>query len=418
MLSLNKPFLILISLLISIVVTSQNVSTEELIQESRELARKDFFAADSLCKIAIRKANSESAELKFLANYRAGRNAKQWGFFEEAIFYYQNAIIAATEQRNDSALTKATIRLSESIFALGKVEEGIVKAFEGLDLAKEANKIDLIVDANSNLAELFRVSNQEELALEYNQLALKSALKSKNEDKWARVYNNFGAVLGELDRNEEAIDTLKHALALISDSNIYGKLKFTSNIAFCFRNLGQLDSALFYNLKALDLKKQISAEKTYGYTYGAIGRCYGDLGQTDSAIKYTTTAYKLEKKFNDLSRVKDASIHLAEAYYDLENYKEAFNYLNIAKELEDSLFGQQTEEKINLYKRKYDYAKKQQELDRVKNQLRFEEEEAKQQMVLFSSIVLLIILVVIVLGLIINKRNQEKNTFNFSWSNQ
>ncbi len=177
------------------------------------------------------------------------------------------------------------------------------------------------------------------MALEYNQLALKSALKSKNEDKWARVYNNFGAVLGELDRNEEAIDTLKHALALISDSNIYGKSKFTSNIAFCFRNWGQLDSALFYNLKALDLKKQISAENTYGYTYGAIGRCYGDLGQTDSAIKYTTTAYKLEKKFNDLYRVKDASIHLAKVYYDLENYKEAFNYLNIAKELEDSLFG-------------------------------------------------------------------------------
>lgn len=403
----------LIPIFILFLVINLVHAQERVIRDALELADEegnmDYYTSDSLFQeIIINTVQEKDSTLEFYANYKAGKNANNWGLYDAALIYFSRGVEIAFDLNDDSLRTKVLLRLGENYFDNGEVETGIKFAFEGLDLAKKLNSNALLSDATSSLAELYRLSGQEELALEFNIIALKVALESGIEDRWARVYNNIGAVLGELDRNEEAIDTLKHALNLISDSNYFANAKYHSNIAFCFRNMNQLDSALYYNQEALRLKRILSFERGYSYTYGAIGRCYRDLGQPDSAIKYNMIAYDLAKKFNNLYRLKDASIHLALTYYIAEEYKNAFDYLEIGQGLEDSLLGEETQEKINLYKRKYDYAKKEQELERVKTELVFEEEKAKRKMIILAGTAILALLIAFILALMVKRRNQEK----------
>ena len=386
--------------------------------QAETFSDSDFFKSDSLYRHAIKIAQErKNLFIEFVVHYKGEKNAHGWGIIDQANQYFKSAISIAEKLQNDSLKTKALIRLSENHFENGEIESGIKTGFEALDLAKKLNLKELLSDAYSSLAELHRLADQNESSLELNLEALKVAKQSSNEHKWARVYNNIGAVLGDLDRNKEAIDTLKHALTLISDSNLYAKAKYNSNIAFCFRNLEQSDSALIYNKEALRLKKIIKAERTYSYTLGAIGRCYKDIGKYDSALFYTKKAYELAKKYNNTYRLKDAAIHLAEAYYYANEFKNAFDYLEKGRSLEDSIFDVETKEKIDLYKRKYDYSKKEQELDRIKNERLIEEANAKVKTIVLSLTAILAILISFMLALIVKRRNQEKELIQLKLEN-
>ena len=368
-----------------------------------------FFHKDSLARLALSKAmEANDPQLIIQANHAIAENLSSEGFHEEAVGYYQEVYRQALLLDQMTKAIKAKINESESELESGNFEAAIKTGLEAVELSKENNHVDLIVAAYGNLAECYRIYDQLDLAFENNQKALSYALRAESEEAWSRIYNNIGATLGEMGRNQEAIDTLKKALSLLNDTSIYPKAKFTSNIGYCYRNMGNYEKALEYHRKALFLKKRGKMAKTLGYSLGAIGRAHQGLGNLDSAIYYIQQELEEAKKFNSKYEQSDAYGHLSDAYAAANNFEKAYEYRMLARALDLELYDKEAEFKGVLYQRKYNLAKKEQEIEQLEAEKQLQQSKQRNRFILLLSLLIITALLAVVFRISSARKTQEK----------
>ncbi len=388
---------------------AQENDFEKKVDEVYSLSNSDYFLADSLIEELVQEARlNGSIDDQYLANYTAGKIAARNGFHEEAIEHFETVINRSMESGRSDWLFKTLLRLSSSQMNTGQPEKSLESCRSVFDLASEEKDTVWMVDALICIAETYRKIDRLDYSIQYNQEALVFAKTQENENYWGRIYNNLGATLGEMGKNQEAIDTLRRALQMISSENIYAQSKFTTNIAYCFRNMGEFDSAIVHNKQAMKLKRLSNEDVDLSYNEGAIGRAFQGLGQLDSAIYYTKLSLEHAKAGPDPFRVTDATVHLSHAYYEAKEYKNAFYFLNQANGLKDSLYSEELDAKIEFLQRKYDLTKKEQEIERLNSEKRIADEQSKVTFLILSSVLILLAALTLIF-ILIAKRRAEKN---------
>lgn len=384
---------------------AQNKQLDQLLNQIDEIKARDYFKADSLSHLAREQASLKgSAAQQCRAYYLSGRVAENFGFYEEAMEYFNQAKSLAIENQQRTLFLKTLYRISNVDLNNGEPEKAIESSINLYEIAVEEKDTNWIINSLIATAEFYRKIHRHEYALKYNDMALVYARTQADENYWGRIYNNLGATLGEMDRNKEAIDTLKRALKMISPENIYAQSKFISNIAFCYRNMGEYDSAIIYNKKSIQLKKASNKPVDLSYNEGAIGRAFIGLGQMDSALYYTLMAREHAKNLADPFRYKDATVHVAEAYYHAGDYKKAFEYLNESDGLSDSLFNDELKQKIELFQRKYDLTKKEREIEKLNTERQVAEAAFEQKITLLIGLILVLGLISVIATLIAKRR--------------
>lgn len=235
---------------------------------------------------------------------------------------------------NKASEAKLFICLGENYLDQGKLDLAVQHAIRGTEIAKEIKNDTIESRAYGSLAEMYRHYDQYELALKYNRMVIEKGKSLNNENLIAKAYNNLSATLGEMGRNAEAIDSLKKALTMVSDSSWFPKAKLNSNIGFCYRNVEEYDLAIYYHKLSLAYKRKANMKTSMGYSLGAIGRAYLGKKITDSAIYYIQQEYELATQFRNPHQIKDAVSHLSDAYEESGNYRMAFELLQQKTEIQ------------------------------------------------------------------------------------
>ncbi|MEQ8907708.1 MAG: tetratricopeptide repeat protein [Vicingaceae bacterium] len=342
--------------------------------------------------------------------------AKQ-GFFEEAETYLKEALLSANRTNKPSLKVKALGRLADNHLNMNRHDKAVELDLKALQVAEKEKDDYLMALAKSSLAETYRHAAKMKLAERYNLQAIEHYKAVENWNQVARCYNNFAATIGKAGRNQEAIDTLKVALSFIEEDNLFARAKHFSNIGYCFRNMQHYDSALYYNKKSLKLKQQINDSWGIGYSLGAIGRCYIGLEQFDSAIHYTKQSYDTTVKYKNLYRIKDAAQYVSDAYRAAGDYKKALHFSDINRQFDDSIFVEETSNKIELLQRKYDISKKEAEIERLKSQQELEQANQKTIVAILIGFLLLLIVVALFFRLRAIKRAEEKKIIEIELAN-
>lgn len=364
---MRRLFIFSIFLLSLFTLKAHDNTNEAILEKIDSLSEVDFILADSLIKAYIASPlYIDNSDLMHALYYRAARLHKYEGFYEEAEAYYEHAIEIVDQTRNYSKSIKYRLSASHNALDQGDLNEAIKIGINANEIAIDNKDSLWIARTYNNIAEAYRFFDQLDLSFSYNQKALTIGRKLNDEHIYAMIYNNMAVILGEMGKNEEAIDTLENALELLGDSNFFARAKFNSNLGFCYRNLGDFTLALKHHKIALDFKIQAKMKESYGYSFGAIGRAYDGLGILDSAIFYTLKEYKHAIDYKDPYQLKDAAIHVANAYHTAQDYENAFYYLNIGCEMEDSLYDAEIEQSSLLYQRKYDLSQKEREIEQLK----------------------------------------------------
>ncbi len=374
---------------------------------ARGFHEHSYERADSIYKSWFASPDLSALQL-FQINYQRGDLEQFWGLQEMALDHFNAAVEQAKSLKDDSLELMAISKKADTYLDLGEIDRSVDLYLKAVSKAESLKRESLQALVYGSLAEVYRVTDQLEYALRYNSKALAIARHMENEHSWAKIYNNMGATLGEFGQNNRAIDTLKRALQLISDSNYFARAKFFSNIGYCYRNMEQYDSALYYHGLALILKKKHGFANTIAYSLDAIGRAYIGLGVPDSAIKYIREGHEQALKYGNSYQIKDILIHLSEAYALAKDYSNAFYYLRIAKDKEDALFEDDMEFKVNLYQKKYDISKKERELQTLKTEQLIEEEKNRSNIIIMAAVAILFVLLTIIFALLSKRRRQEK----------
>lgn len=120
-----------------------------------------------------------------------------------------------------------------------------------------------------------------------------------------------------------------------------------NNIGTTYHYMGQLQKALIYYKKAMQINERIKNETSLIYSISNIALIYFDLGirlpeklnnsMYDSAIVFNLKALELEKKYNDIWGLSITYNNLASIYSEKNEVKESISYYELARKTQEQL---------------------------------------------------------------------------------
>jgi len=194
----------------------------------------------------------------------------------------------------------------------------------------------------NDLAHAYSRQSDFEKAIYFGYEAIKSFEKINDLKELGNAYGNMAVNYYKLNDKKTAIDLFKKALA------IQEKIGDTKRIASTLGNLVvvytpiSLDSAIYYQEKALPIVEKLGLLSTQANSLNQTGSLYDRKGEHQKALLYFRKSLKLNKEISDPGKLANAYINCALQYDKLNDslaaefaFDSSFYYAIVSK---DKLF--------------------------------------------------------------------------------
>lgn len=318
---------------------------------------------------------------------------------------------------------------------------------KALEIAQQEKDTNGMIGIISKIGGAYYILGDFHQALNSFSESLKLSQEYGNENGIAIGYNNIGIILCAQGKNNQAVEYHKKSIVLceqIQDSLLMEKNFF--NLGITFTSSKDYDSALYYAYKAQEVCDLIAYPREKMRIYNLLGeiyyergdyrmafdfysiivkdkeynnnweRCYAlsgiaqtslKLGYPDEAIRYALMSDTLANEINalwDLQRINEI---LAQAYASKGDFKNAYTYHIVFKQLSDSLFNKEKEQEMNyLHMLQKDLENK-----ALKHSFDQQEEQIKNQKLL-NGIYFLVGFALLLLAILLWRNLALKNRLN------
>ncbi|MCX7985852.1 MAG: tetratricopeptide repeat protein [Bacteroidales bacterium] len=288
-----------------------------------------------------------------------GHFYKKRGDLQQAVVKIKAAIDLLISFSNTDLLGKAYSDMGAVLVDRGYYPQAAeyltkaVKIFDNQNNQLQLSKVLL------NLGLVFYYQKNYPLALSYYDKSLKIRQQLKDSSGIALLWNNMGIVYYCQGRKNEAIQSFIKAL------NIYRKRESFRQMSMPLFNLGEIffennqyDSALNYFKQsyAIDTMLQDQAASTKSLIKLAI--TYASLNNNNKAIELAKTALKSAIAIDSKEDIKDAYLTLAEIYKHIKDFRQAYEYLDKANQIKDTIYISSVAQQVAELQLKYETEKK------------------------------------------------------------
>jgi serine phosphatase RsbU (regulator of sigma subunit)/Tfp pilus assembly protein PilF len=283
----------------------------------------------------------------------------------------------------------------------------------------------------------------------YN-LVLTYAISVHDTMMEASCYGNIGMLYSRSEGNaEKSIENHKKGLALhqlLDDDEIGNTM---NNIAIAFHEMGQIDSAIYYNNKALawaeahnqpnlvayinnnlgtiyfglkdynlafsyfekskKVKEELGDMRGMASAYANIGELYSMIGKHDTAIQYLQIALSLANSVHNKLYLREIYRVLSEVYVKTGNYTEAYNAYVKYTEYKDSLFGEQKADQILKLQKEFETVQQEKENEFLRKENDIKGESIRRKDILTYVIAACLILALVGGIYMFNLYRQKRN---------
>ncbi len=213
---------------------------------------------------------------------------------------------------DDNVLATINFIIPNSLAHLGKLDDAMKYAQDGLDFARRKN--DRIAEARS-LTALGLVALEVEgpsAAYEYQKEALAIAKNEKDRLLEAAILENIANAVGLSQGDYHAAqDYFEQAMRIYSEyGNLTGKGHVIANLGWVAGILGDYSAAMNYYEQALTISRQLGSRMETMITYVNLSSTASAQGLVNDALKWAQTALDLSTRIGD-------TISEAWAYYCL-----------------------------------------------------------------------------------------------------
>lgn len=207
-----------------------------------------------------------------------------------------------------------------------------VKVYDRLNLKKD------LVNVYLDIAWLyFKQSSTEEIA-RFANMAMEIAKETKNEEGIARAHSTLGTFLSSQQKYTAAIREHKKALAIVKRLNVRKNVSDTYyNLSTLYEDLGQLDNAIFYAEKCMEMDESIGDLFNLGMSCQKIASLHILQKKYGPAEALLTKALALAKQATSPELERDIELLFAELYEKKGAFKAANQHLRLASGINDSL---------------------------------------------------------------------------------
>ncbi len=327
------------------------------------------------------------------------------GDFSDALDYYKRSLgmfIALDDPKRQSLSYN---NLGSVYFRLGMYDESMSNFLNSLSIREEIND-PLLHSTLNNLGNIYVRLNDYEKALEMYQQSLE--YKRKANINTQSTLNNIGHIYIKLNDYETALRFLSEALKINEENNDEKRIATSlNNIAIVYEEEGKLDEALYNYQKALNLKQKVG--DTYGYANTSKNLANIFLIKKDykQSEIYLQESLDTAKKIKARDIIKDVYELMSIRYSEINDYQNAYIYKKYSTSIGDSLFNEETSDKIAQYRTNFTIEKtlREKEILIKDNQIyKLQQERDKSWKFTLLLLILLLIMIAVFLFYSYNKK--------------
>jgi signal transduction histidine kinase len=274
---------------------------------------------------------------------------------DSAYNYTKKAIVLALALDNKK-------QLAQLYNLLGSIEKRKNKYTQSLDyyekalaLANKASKED-IPKIKNNLVRLYWATGEKKQAENILQNIIQRDSISKND--LADAYNILGVLFLE-QQKDSSLAFYKKAYSLVDKSNNnYLKSITSSNLGYLYIYFKEYKKSFHYLKKSEALSKQIGDNSSLHYINMYLGIYYERQGDLRNALINYKKAIEEYGSFVDDYQKANAYWTISGIHYHLENYKEAYLYLDTFLEVNEKILSLKKKKEFEKIRTEYEVEKK------------------------------------------------------------
>ena len=371
------------------------------------------------------------------------------GKYANAVASYNEAMKLFEKKSNQDGLFWTNVGLGIVFRELGNKDLSIRHHEKSREIGENLNNKYFIAVSNNNIGNLYTQIGNYQTALSYLMKSLKSFTEFGDEKFVSDCYESIGNVYKELKEFPRAIEYFKLSTVIAENLNDnYRLLSRYANLASSFVSLNNNENALMYFSKTLELaqavgdkarlseiqimladfykknndlieaknylNKSIITSKEIGDTVSII-TALNNLAELNLIEKnyskakiFAIEAYNIAVKKELPKHISEAAKILSETHNKLNDYKLAYNYLILHKNIEDSLLTIEKFKALEDIQAKYKLEQLETEKLRIQNQALTSKNEIQNRNLLILILIILIVISLFILGTFIYKKRKEK----------
>jgi signal transduction histidine kinase len=280
------------------------------------------------------------------------------GNYDSAIFYNEKAL--AIHKKNNDKVNIASLLNNMGVICnrQSKYTEAANYYFESLKAAEEINNKGLMAFAYNNIATIYSEQKDFTKALDYNFKALKIREEEEgNTNGIADALVSIADVYLQTADSVKAYSYYQQALPLYQEAdNMIGVATIYTNMATLFNK--NYKEKLRYATQAQEIWDVLNpSHPTAIINTGNLGVTYMNIAKEDNtilpkqdalknAVAYLTRAITLYKQSNDINGEAFYTGNLAEAQELMGDYKGAYLNYRYYQKIQDSVYSQESKNKI------------------------------------------------------------------------
>lgn len=339
------------------------------------------------------------------------------GDFKLALENFSNALeLAKSNKKKDDVLTFLNNKALAMSY-LGQAEASIDVHEEAIDLAKELKDSTALGRSLNNLGLIYEDMDALEKALEFYEKAL--VIKEKHGTPQDILNGKYNVANMHRELAEDIRDTVMlnkseaefENLILEAEEENYGKLVLFAKTALAqvATSKGQFERAIELYKPVIDGAIAQKDNQTLRVVYLNVGSNYFELENYQQAKYYLELAEPFIVQAENPSDSAKLFKNLAKTYYELGEFKKAYEYSNNYLESSKTLIDEDLQEKITDFEVKYETEKKENQILEQRAQLAEKDLEVRRKNAfIYGSLALAFILGL--LGYLIYSRQKLKNS--------
>ena len=252
----------------------------------------------------------------------------------------------------------------------------------------------------ANTGQVYSDLGDENKAFEYYKESERIALEQNIPLRILNAKNRIGGWYNDKESHDTAAVYFYEAIKIAKQHNFHLQVGTGyNNIAISQFYKGNVDSSEYLFRKSLEYRQKYSGLTDISDSYLNLGSLYSLTGKHELAVEYYLKSYELANKAEAMTNVKEVFEILAEEYEGKKDFTNAFKYLKLYSNLNDSLKSVSVRESIADKEVLYNLKATQNELEssqkneklqaKLKDQANEakENEESKNDIILWSSII-------------------------------
>ncbi|MGM0477828.1 MAG: tetratricopeptide repeat-containing sensor histidine kinase [Bacteroidota bacterium] len=356
------------------------------------------------------------------SNYTAGliKSNLEYGWFNMMLGNYE---IAEEKLKKSLALSKSvsdSSRIADSYSYLAMVEseqgnydKGLTYFLKVEEILKEIGDPDEIATLEVNIARLYYLIEEYEISKTYYKNSIKNTKRVTNKSDLRIAYQGLSSVFEKL---KDTANTLKYAKLHLDEAIKTGNDYFVAsgyhNLGTAYDLSGEIDSASVFWKKAQSIYIEIEDSQSLSLINLNIAHVHLSKDEYNQALKLTEESIEISKQISFSEAIRDGYKLLAEIYFELKNYKEAYKNLDKYIEIREDFLNENVKKAVVEVEKKYESKLKDEEIERLKNQdkinqleINKKENEVREQKYLV--LILTLLVVSLIIGFLFYRKSQS-----------